>query len=251
MSSVIIGDDVDSLLLAVGAVLVVDVLELFGEHVGLSFCGSEDEFSEPGDFLSVDNTGASLNVDGLHLLINELSLFANSGRLLLNIMMSLVVKLRDHPLSNLEDLVAVLETGKGGFTLLKSRVLLLDELLLLSNILLDVIKQKRNGLVLVLLDLGQLMDKSFDVFGRGDLDIMFLALVEKVSELSLRLLAGLDLPGESKISWSFILVEIKELTMTNVTKFIHHIPGIILWHLKRVKLHRFRSKKAKVRCIFL
>jgi hypothetical protein len=133
--------------------------------------------------------------------------------------------------------MAIFQTVKSGFSFLQSQVLLLHKLFLLVDVLLDLFKKQMDGLSLVVSDFVELVDKAINVFRWVDLDKVLLALVMKIVELSFTFFARFDLLGVWQRMWRLLFVQIKELSLANLSKGVHDVPMVILRNSKLIQLH--------------
>lgn len=113
MGTIIVGNNIDGSCLSLWVLLIQVLLSV---HVGLSLGGSEDEFSEACNFVTLHNSGNSLDVD--EFVVDQWLLVHVVIVAVLQITLDVLVKLRDHFLGNFEHLVAVLDVSERGFTFL-------------------------------------------------------------------------------------------------------------------------------------
>jgi hypothetical protein len=150
-------------------------------------------------------------------------------------------ELGDHSVGDSVDLEAVLERIEECLGLLDLDILVLDEGLLLGHVLLNFFEEEVDGLALVLLDPGELLEEALDVLGRSDLDEVLLALVEQELELPLGVFARFDLLGVGQIVGRLVLVQVDKVAEADVTELVHDVPGVILGHSELVESHQLGS----------
>jgi len=193
VGSVVEGDDVHGLLF--GTVDIILVVVVLGVHEGFSLGGSEDESLESVDFISVHNTSNSLDVDGLHFLVDQSIVPGVASLTSFDIVGHSVVQVWNHLLGSLEHNVAVFKAVEGDLSFLKSDILFLNELLLLVDVFLDFIKQQVNCLSLVVSNLVKLVHEPVNVLWWVYLHEMLLALIVEVVQFSFAFFARLHLLG--------------------------------------------------------
>ena len=137
----------------------------------------------------------------------------------------------------------ILQLSERTLVIFQLFVLLLNESLLVSDVLLDFVEEQVNGLLLVLFDSLELGEETLDVFWWGNSDEVSLALVQQVLKLAFGVLTALNLHCIRETIRNLLLVKVDELGQTNVAKFVHYIPGIINMYCQLIEPHLLGSNK--------
>jgi len=142
----------------------------------------------------------------------------------------LALKLRDHLKSNFVHLEAVFQILKRLKRLLHLHILVLNKLFFAYDIIDDLIKKHIDSLLLLVLDFANLLNETLNIVWWSDINIVFLALIKEIGELSLSIFAKLDLRSIFQVIWRLFLVQIKKMAIAFFTELIHNIPCIINWY---------------------
>ena len=112
---------------------------------------------------------------------------------------------------------------------------------MLANVLLDFFKEEVYCLAFAIAKDLELLEEAVDVLWWRHLNGVLLALTQEINQLTLGVLALLNLLSVGQVVRRLVLVEINKVRVSDVSELIHDALRIIFLHRQLVQLHNLGS----------
>jgi len=192
------------------------VIEFFFKKIGFSLSRSKNKSLKSGNVFLSNNTS---NTTNLNSIVSKKSCFLTDSSISW-LSLELVLKLRQHQLTNSQNLVIISQIHQFIVCFLYLNILILNKFFLFLDIILNFFQKELYGLFLRLLNSLNVFSPSLNRGWFFNFDIMFVTLIEDVIKFFLAILTVLDLLSVWKIVWRLLRVNVNKVCFTNFTNVV-------------------------------